>query len=571
MKRRVIVLIGATGVFGQRLARLLAKIETIEVVVTSRSLAKAEALARGLRGAAPGARVTPAALDTSDDIDSQLIGLAPFLVIDASGPFQGASYQTAAAALKAGAHWIDIADASGYILGFGGALEALARSEGLAAFAGASTSPALSSAAVAELTQGWARIDTADIAIRPGGNTAMGRSVIEAVLSYAGLPVAAFAEGTGQRVTGWGWPKRVAMPGLGRCWVSAVETADAQLLQKRFNVTSRVTFRFGLNSKIEHVGLVALGWLRAKLGIGSLKPLAAALERVHGGFARFGSDTGGMTVDVTGIGPEGQLAAARWWLVARRGHGPNVPVLAAVALTRKLLTGGVAAGARPASDHLMLSEITDEMQAFKIETGRTLHEAPALSLFERAMGEDQYLCLAPAVRSFHDATAPPVWAGRADIDAGGSLLARSIAKVFGFPPTGRDVPVTVSINRDGGCETWIRNFSGRRFHSRLALRSRGVVECFGPFQIRLGLDPTGCTLTMPVKGWQLGAVPLPGFLAPRSETREYQDREGRFRFDVRISAPVVGLIAHYRGWLQPDTTLAVENMTLKSRDCRKVA
>ena len=45
---------------------------------------------------------------------------------------------------------------------------------------------------------------------------------------------------------------------------------------------------------------------------------------------------------------------------------------------------------------------------------------------------------------------------------------------------------------------------------------------------------------------------LPRFLAPRSDTREYQDEQGRFRFDVRLSLPLIGLLAHYRGWLMPE-------------------
>jgi short-subunit dehydrogenase len=49
MTRHRILLVGATGVFGGRLARQLARINDVALIVTSRDLARAEALASKLR------------------------------------------------------------------------------------------------------------------------------------------------------------------------------------------------------------------------------------------------------------------------------------------------------------------------------------------------------------------------------------------------------------------------------------------------------------------------------------------------------------------------------------------
>ena len=70
--------------------------------------------------------------------------MSPWLVIDASGPFQSASYDLARATLDLGAHWIDLADARDYLMGFEAALDPIARRKGLVARAGASSTPALS-------------------------------------------------------------------------------------------------------------------------------------------------------------------------------------------------------------------------------------------------------------------------------------------------------------------------------------------------------------------------------------------------------------------------------------------
>ena len=129
MKR--VVLVGATGVFGRRLARHLVSMGGIELVLTSRTGAKAEALAAELAAAGAPA-VRGAALERERELVASLAALAPWLVIDASGPFQGAGYDVPTAALLLGAHVVDLADARDYLLGYPAALDELARKRGLA-------------------------------------------------------------------------------------------------------------------------------------------------------------------------------------------------------------------------------------------------------------------------------------------------------------------------------------------------------------------------------------------------------------------------------------------------------
>jgi len=52
-----------------------------------------------------------------------------------------------------------------------------------------------------------------------------------------------------------------------------------------------------------------------------------------------------------------------------------------------------------------------------------------------------------------------------------------------------------------------------------------------------------------VARWRMGPLPLPRFLMPGTVTHEQIDAEGRFAFDVEISAPLVGRLVRYRGWL----------------------
>ncbi len=566
MTRRI-VLIGATGFFGRKLAKHLAAIEAIDLVVTSRDCARANALAAQLMVGNSACTVSGIAFDSGANAIKAFAGLNPFLVIDASGPYQGANYVLAHMAIKAGAHWIDLADASDYIAGFAAALDGAAQGKGVVAIAGASSTPALSTAAVEALTQKWRRVDTVDIAIFPGGGGQVGLSVIQALLTYAGRPIAIYRNGKLSDTIGWGSATRMRMPRLGVRYLSPVETADAFILPERFAVTSRVMFYAGLESRLEQFGLLTLAHLRRYGWLRSLGWMAPWLEKARGLTRLTASDKGGMTVDVAGLDAEGHQTWSRWWLLAEKGEGPNVPIMPALAMTRALLAGGVAPGARTSAGELPLAAIEAEMRASAIQTSRTVITAGSASLFAMACGSmacsstacssTRYADLPASLRAFHDCDGEPIWSGRADIDAGGGILARLISRAFGFPKAGRDVPITVSVDRKGLSETWTRDFAGVRFLSRLTFEGNNqVAEAFGPFKILLGIQAVAGEIIMPVTGWRAGPVNLPRLLAPVSETREYMDGEGRFCFDVRITVPLAGLLAHYRGWLEPRTSNA---------------
>ena len=296
MAERKLLLIGATGVFGARLARQLALCDGIALSVASRDASRAAGLATAIgHGATAG--VTGVAFDNRRDLRQLAAMMRPWLVIDASGPFQGCDYALAEACLKSGAHFIDLADARDYVrLVSGNRPRSPGARQAFVALTGASSTPALSSAAVAALTEGWRQIDLVDCAIAPGGASDVGLSVIAAILSYAGRPVAVFRDGQPQHTVGWGSVERRDFPGLGRRFVSPVETPDLELLPKFFGVREQVRFFGGLESPLEHFALLALA--RA-LDPRCASPLLA--KTLHGArrFTRpFCGDRGGMLVRV---------------------------------------------------------------------------------------------------------------------------------------------------------------------------------------------------------------------------------------------------------------------------------
>ncbi|HVH78404.1 MAG TPA: saccharopine dehydrogenase NADP-binding domain-containing protein [Stellaceae bacterium] len=371
---RPVLVIGGAGAFGGRLVDGLLATTDLEVVVAGRDLANAETKARPSGGRARAVR-----LDAATVTAEALAATGAFVVVDAAGPFQGASYRLARAAIGAGLHYIDLADARDFVAGFG-ALDDAARAAGVTALTGASSTPALSHAVLDELTAGWQRIDAIEIAISPGNRSSpRGLSVLRAILSYTGKPVRVFA---GERWTtrpGWGWPVRRDMPGLGKRWLSLCETPDLDLVPARFAPRDMAMFRAGLELPIMHFGLVFGSLLVQARLAPSLVALAPLLRWMGERLSGLGSDRGGMIVEATGIDAAGQAARAVWSLVAEAGDGPVVPTLPALAAIRALADSRLAEpGARACVGVLDLATIAREFAPHRIRTEVTTHGSLAV-------------------------------------------------------------------------------------------------------------------------------------------------------------------------------------------------
>ncbi|TFZ58324.1 SDR family NAD(P)-dependent oxidoreductase [Methylorubrum sp. Q1] len=546
----MILVVGGAGAFGARLVAGLAATTDLRVIVAGRDVAKAEVVARTL----PDGRGRAARLDATEADAAQLRALGATVVVDAAGPFQGGAPVLARAAIEAGLPYLDLADGRDFVAAFP-RLDAAAQGKGVVALTGASSTPALSNAALDALTAGWRTVETVRVAIVPGNRAPRGLSVMRAILSYAGQPVRVLRAGTWQNRPGWGLLGRIAVPGLGRRFASLCETPDLDILPARFPALRTALFRAGLELPLLHLGLsLASLPVRWRL-LPSLVPLARPFLAIAGWLDRFGSDRGGMSVEVLGTDATGRPVRAVWSLVAEAGDGPYVPTLPALAAIRRLTDPSAAAippGARPCVGVLPLAAIEAEMARLSIRTRcDTDHPVP---LFERVLG-DGFARMPDAVRLLHGAVGDGAFCGRAAVVRGRGPLVALVAGLFRLPPALEDGPIRVTMepDLDAGSERWTRHFPSRRFSSRMRRAgpdgSGRVRERFGPFAMDLAVRAHADGLDMAVTGWRLGPLSLPRFLRPTTQASERVDAQGRFRFDVALFLPFLGLLVHYRGWL----------------------
>lgn len=551
-----ILVVGGSGAFGSRLVEGLVATTDCTVLAAGRDLARLRRVAdRFTEG-----RVRAVQVDATEVGPETLRILGATLVVDAAGPFQGGVPRLALAAIEAGLPYLDLADGRDFVARFGPALDAQARAAGTVALTGASSTPALSNAALDAITEGWRRVEAVSVAIVPGNRAPRGLSVMQAILSYAGRPVRVLCEGEWEMRPGWGLLARTEVPGLGRRWLALCETPDLDILPARFTAARTTLFRAGLELPVLHLGL----WLaslpvRWRL-LPSLVPLARIFLHLAGWLERFGSDRGGMIVEALGRDAQDRPTGARWSLVAEAGDGPHVPTLPALAMIRRLVgtTAPVTPGARPCVGVLSLSEIEAEMTRLRIRTRQDVtHPAP---LFARALRGDFDRLPAP-IRLLHEAVGGLTFSGEAEVVRGSGPLVSIVAALLRLPRPMTVGPVRVAItpaHQDGSVsERWQRSFARSRFSSVMSIapggEGRGLLrERFGPFAMDLAVTAGTHGLDMTVTGWRFGPIPLPRWLRPTTEAHERVDEAGRFRFDVALFLPLIGLLVRYRGWLVPD-------------------
>jgi len=363
-----VLVVGATGAFGERLAAGLAR-AGFALILAARGGARLAALRERLALAGP--EIAALAIDQADLDAARLAALnvdhpGLFAIADAAGPFQGRPPSLPRAAIAAGLHCVDLADARDYVLGIR-ALDARAREAGVAILSGASSTPALSHAVLDRLTAEADEIHSVEVAIAPGNRAPRGLSLVEAILTWAGRPVRVFRGGRWVEAPGWGRAERFEIDGLGPRRLSLCETADLDLLVERYRPTGDALFRAGLELGILHGGLTALSSL-VRLGlVRSLRVLAGPLKHAADLFLPFGTDRGGMRVEAVTRDRDGALRRSVWTLVADAGDGPQVPPLPALAALKMLASRELAfRGAAPCAGLIPYARIAAEFTPYRI-------------------------------------------------------------------------------------------------------------------------------------------------------------------------------------------------------------
>jgi hypothetical protein len=552
-----LLVVGGYGTFGGRLVELLKDEPRLEIAVAGRSASRGAAFCSACQDAV--ARLVPATFDRNGDALEQLRTLAPDILVDASGPFQAygeGRYRLIEACIAQGVHYLDLADGSEFVAGVR-TFDAAARAAGIYVLSGVSSFPVLTAAVVRHLSHGLTRVTSIRGGIAPSPYAGVGENVIRAIAGYAGQPVA--LRRSGEPTTGNPFTENlrftIAPPGripLKSTLFSLVDVPDLHALAELWPGTDEIWMGAGPVPEVLHRALICLAWLVRWRLLRSLSPLARLMFFVTNRL-RWGEHRGGMFVVIGGTHTNGRTVKRSWHLLAEGDDGPFIPSMAIEAIVRKALDGHQPAlGARPAVNDL---ELADYEALF---ANRTIHIGTrdetvdnGAPLFARLLG-DAWQKLPPAVRQMHTLSSERLTEGRCTVERGARIPSNWVASMFGFPKAADDLPVSVRFKCENGRERWTRKFGEEIFSSTLragrGTSERLLCERVGLFDFAQALVVEGDRLRLVLRRWSIFGIPLPSWLAPRSNSYE-TEQDGRFRFHVEISHPWTGLIVRYRGWL----------------------
>ena len=172
------------------------------------------------------------------------------------------------------------------------------------------------------------------------------------------------------------------------------------------------------------------------------------------------------------------------------------------------------------------------------------------NVFRELLGGD-YGTLGRAVQDFHD-HAHTHYQGTAFSGGAAHILAKTLRRIFGFPPLADDLTVDIWLSKSKGRDLWQRRFGDRRFQSSFHRNADGTLdEKFGPFRFAFRLRASEGRMYWDFERWSLLGLRLPNALGPRIETYEAETRDGAFEFYSHADFPLIGRLVHYHGTVRP--------------------
>ncbi len=361
-----ILVLGGYGTFGQRIVRSLCQ-RGHQLIINGRNRQKAEALKQQIMVDQGDAQLQLACFDVHQELAQQLQLLKPALVIHTCGPFQGQDTQIAQSIISAGIHYIDLADGRDYVQQLL-QLDGLAKQHGVSAITAASTVPALSSAAIADLQQRFQikSFQQLKIGISPGQRTDRGFATAQAVLSYVGKPLKPWP-GNHKIHHGWQDMYLQKYPTIGSRLMGNCEAADLDLLQQHFPI-DRLGFAAGMESKLLHVLIWLSSWLvRSGFPI-DLTNHTDRLLKLSRWFDFLGSTDGGMHIEFTGLNAQDQQVHRTWSIEAKNNTGPQIPATPAILMAEKILQQQTSIGVKACVNTISLNEYLGALDADQTAT-----------------------------------------------------------------------------------------------------------------------------------------------------------------------------------------------------------
>lgn len=176
---------------------------------------------------------------------------------------------------------------------------------------------------------------------------------------------------------------------------------------------------------------------------------------------------------------------------------------------------------------------------------------PQDTLYQRVLGEE-FAQLPPVLCKFHSSQTAQA-KGIVQVQHGRGLVRRVLAKLLRLPPEGEHITVRLQVQMQDDREIWLRHFDGVPVQTTQWQRDDLLIEKAGPlcFVFHVSAKPEG--LRFDFSHNEITGIKLPfAVLKVDALARGMENAsESGWHITVMIRAPLLGLLAEYRGEIMP--------------------
>ncbi len=348
-----VVVYGGTGFFGKLVVDDLLVRTTARIIVAGRSKPRTSSV---------NSRVTFVTSDLNDPASVRAALAGASVVVNCAGPYQSQGPTLMHEAIACGVHYLDLAEDREFVREAQRSHEAASQA-GVTLLSGVSVVPGLAALLAQSIRGDFDDVFSIRTFVAPGTRGSRGVATVRSLLGGVGRPLHLLREGCETIVRGWSEPEWLEFPPpIGwRLTYLAIENADRDVLAREFGVR-RVEFKAGSEFSWLNRALAITARCRAFTGFPALDHWANPLRVCLKWLGRFGTDAGGVIVEV--VGAKRERAVTRQLAIVAAEKGERIPsVLAAIAVDA-LLRGELAArGAVPLSSWLGAPQLFDELRS----------------------------------------------------------------------------------------------------------------------------------------------------------------------------------------------------------------
>jgi Domain of unknown function (DUF4166) len=183
-----------------------------------------------------------------------------------------------------------------------------------------------------------------------------------------------------------------------------------------------------------------------------------------------------------------------------------------------------------------------------------------MNLYRRIIGS-AWSNLAEPVQRFHLIDGEVCFHGNFSVGHGTNFLARLLVRLLQMPDAGQNLNTCLVVTALADGERWRRTFGESDFVTEQHECDGNLHEYLGMMEFCFHLDVfRGVLIYQHSKtALRFGSlrVPLPRLLAPRIVASEWAPaNESRVHGSVRVTAPIIGLLITYKGYLETKGAVA---------------